>query len=206
MTVIALTSAAPKVVSTSFPYATAANQIQFTFDQDMLSSSFAAGDLVLTNVNGGAVPAVQSVQYNSATKTATFFVPSGGFADDNYTATLAAGSVSSSYGTPTSVAYSFNFFSLIGDANHDRTVNVLDFNVLATNYGKAGNFTQGDFDYSGTISSSDFAILASQYGKTVAAPSGSMVAQALSANWPQSLFANTSIPQNLLLADDSSVL
>jgi hypothetical protein len=210
--VIALTPAAPKVTAMAFPYATASNQVQFTFDQDMLSSSFAASDLVLTNVDGGPVPTVQSVTYTSATKTATFFIPSTGFHDDNYTATLPSGSISSSYGTPTSAAYSFNFFSLIGDANHDRRVNALDFNALANNYGKAGNFSQGDFDYSGTVGSNDFAILAARYGTYLAPPAGmmampsnrSVLQSSLTAESP-SLFGDTTIATTNSLLEDAAL-
>jgi hypothetical protein len=180
----------------AFPYATVANQVQFTFDQTMLSTSFSASDLVLTNVDGGPVPTVQSVTYNSSTKIATFFVPSTGFHDDNYTATLPLGSVSSSYGTPTSAAYSFSFFSLLGDANQDRHVNALDFNALANNYGKAGTFAQGDFNYSGTIDSSDFAILAGRYGTYLTPATGMMAMPAhgtVAASQPSNLFAGAQI-------------
>ncbi len=72
------------------------------------------------------------------------------------------------------LAYSFSFFSLPGDANHDRTVNLLDLNALATNYGKSGMaFSQGDFDYSGAVGMSDFNVLASNFWKeSCGAPAG----------------------------------
>ena len=49
------------------------------------------------------------------------------------------------------------------DANHDGIVDLLDFNVLAANFGRAGrSFADGDFDYSGRVDLADFRILASR--------------------------------------------
>jgi hypothetical protein len=58
-------------------------------------------------------------------------------------------------------------YTYYGDANLDGTVNALDFNELATNFGKAGVWTGGDFNYSGTVDSNDFSLLAANYGKTM---------------------------------------
>lgn len=73
-------------------------------------------------------------------------------------------------------------YTYYGDANLDGTVNALDFNSLATNYGRSnGNevWAQGDFNYDGTVNSSDFAMLAANYGQTIpssaAAPLGAIV-------------------------------
>jgi hypothetical protein len=60
-----------------------------------------------------------------------------------------------------------DFFVLSGDANHDATVNALDFNALATHYGLAGTFGQGDFNYDGTINTLDFNLLAMRFNSTV---------------------------------------
>jgi hypothetical protein len=72
-----------------------------------------------------------------------------------------------------------------GNANLDRQVNTLDFNLLAGNFGGDGKvFSQGDFDYSGEVDSVDFGILVSQYGKTLPATSA-LTAPSLS---PTTLF------------------
>ena len=44
-------------------------------------------------------------------------------------------------------------FAILGDANLDGKVNALDFNALATNFGKTPGsdvWTQGDFNYDGS--------------------------------------------------------
>jgi autotransporter-associated beta strand protein len=79
-----------------------------------------------------------------------------------------------------------------GDANLDGTVNALDFNAFATNYGQNNGsevWMQGDFNYDGIVNSQDFAILAANYGATLASsaaiPDDGMVAQSLGAVVPE---------------------
>ena len=58
-----------------------------------------------------------------------------------------------------------DFFFLPADANHDATVNLQDFNILAGNFGQSGrDFSQGDFNYDGTVNLSDFNLLAGKFG------------------------------------------
>jgi hypothetical protein len=59
--------------------------------------------------------------------------------------------------------------SIAGDANHNGKVEITDFNILATNFGKTGmTYDQGDFDGNGKVNLLDFNILATNFGKTVA--------------------------------------
>ena len=65
-------------------------------------------------------------------------------------------------------------YTLYGDANLDRSVNLDDFTALAANFGQPNRvFSQGNFDYSpdGVVNLDDFTLLAAQFGKTLAAPS-----------------------------------
>ncbi len=57
--------------------------------------------------------------------------------------------------------------SIDGDADLSGTVNILDFNTLAANFGKTNRtWQQGDFDGSGTVDILDFNKLAASFGKT----------------------------------------
>jgi parallel beta-helix repeat protein len=59
------------------------------------------------------------------------------------------------------------------DINGDGVVNILDFSILASNYGKANQtFSQGDINGDGTVNILDFSILASQWGQKVTTCSG----------------------------------
>ncbi len=89
--------------------------------------------------------------------------------DGNYRLTLPFDAVTSSAGQPLDASRTLDFFVLAGDANRDRTVDLADFNLLATNFGSAGTFSEGDFDYSGTVDLADFNALAINFGKTLQA-------------------------------------
>jgi len=69
----------------------------------------------------------------------------------------------------TSVLIGYGF---VGDANLDGKVNALDFNALASNFGKAGtNFwNQGDFNYDGAVNTSDFTMLAGNFNQALPSP------------------------------------
>jgi hypothetical protein len=137
-------------------------------------------------------------------------VSNGILPDGYYIATIPAASVFTASGVPMQASYSFVFFVLKGDANHDGTVNALDFNALANNYGKpAIGYTKADFDYSGIVDSNDFAVLASQYGKILAVPGGADVPQSLPTSASSlvaqspNLFGNNPISTGSLLEDAS---
>jgi hypothetical protein len=123
---------------------------------------------VLTNLGGGSVPAVQSVAWDAPSLTATFTLAPGIPQDGNYRATLPAASVTNALGAPLAADATFDFFVLAGDANRDRSVNLLDFNILAQNFGQSPRtFSQGDFNYDGTVDLLDFNILANKFGQSV---------------------------------------
>ena len=65
-----------------------------------------------------------------------------------------------------SLSADFVFFP--GDANNDGTVNLLDFNRLAANFGQSPRtFSQGDFNYDGVVNLLDFNVLASRFGTAI---------------------------------------
>jgi hypothetical protein len=65
-------------------------------------------------------------------------------------------------------------YTVMGDADFSGKTDLLDFNVLAANFGKSNmTWRQGDFNYDGAINLSDFNLLAASFGQsapTTAAP------------------------------------
>jgi autotransporter-associated beta strand protein len=60
-----------------------------------------------------------------------------------------------------------------GDANLDKTVDTIDFNLLAFNFSQTGKFwVDGDFDYNGTVDTIDFNLLASNFSLVLAGQNG----------------------------------
>jgi hypothetical protein len=122
------------------------------------------------------------------------------FPDGNYRLTIPASAITDLSGNHGADALTLDFFALAGDANHDRSTNALDFNLVAASFGKTGtNFGQGDFNYDGTVNSLDFAVSASGFGSHLsppATPLGNVIAPSparnISASEPD-LFSNKKI-------------
>lgn len=162
----------PTVSAASFLYQTAPQQVRFSFNQDV-TGSIAAGDFQVLG-SGGNVPFTFVHDPVSNTSTLTF---SGILPDGNYTARAIATGIRNGGNQPMAADYVFPFFFLGGDANRDRKVNTLDFNVYVANYGLTGkNFSQANFSYDapGKIDSLDFNIFVAQYGKTVPNPGAAL--------------------------------
>jgi hypothetical protein len=147
--------------------------VRFTFNGDVLASSVTAADLVLLNRTTGLpidCGSAASVSYDAATRTARWLF-AGLLPDADYRATLPTGSVTDVLGNPLAGGLTFDFFCLGGDANHDRKVDLLDFNILVANWcGTGKHFSQGDFNYDGTVDSADLAILSRNWQRTLTPP------------------------------------
>ena len=97
----------------------------------------------------------------------------------NYRATLSSPGITDAAGNPLVGASPLDFFFVPADANHDRRVNALDFNALASNYGQPiVDFTRGDFNYDGIVNSLDFNALGARFGTYLAPPGSAQPAQA----------------------------
>lgn len=168
--------AAPSIVSESFN-TDGAPALVVKFSSDV-SPSVNAGTLILQDLNNlttfqATNDASNQINfsYDSTTNTATFTFPKyvKALPDSNYRAIFYAERVIDSTGTQMEADSTFNFTVYNGDANGDGTINALDFNALASNYGKASRvYSQGDFDLNGTVNSVDFTVLAARYGTTFA--------------------------------------
>ncbi len=83
-------------------------------------------------------------------------------------------------------------YTLAGDANLDGTVNALDFNAVASNFGAASpTWTTGDFNYDGIVNSMDFVDIATNFNAPLVLPPalpGTLVPE------PSSLLLVTIVP------------
>src|SRR5439155_4610452 len=101
----------------------------------------------ITKLNNAGSTVPVSVTYSAATNTATFDL-GGVLADGNYHLTLNAFDVADGVGHHPAADLQFDFFFLLADADHNRTVNTLDFVALAIHFGQSSgvNFGDGDFN------------------------------------------------------------
>jgi GH35 family endo-1,4-beta-xylanase len=62
-------------------------------------------------------------------------------------------------------------YALSGDANLDGTVNALDFNAVASNFGvDSTSWVGGDFNYDGTVNTADFILLSDNFNLSLSSP------------------------------------
>src|SRR5688572_6007870 len=167
-----LSGGAPQVISADFEFERG-HAFVIRFDQNV-AASLDRDDFALMNVNSGEVIAGNDVDiaFRDTDNVATFTFPKYAdrlLPDGNYRVFLYGSGVSGPGGTPMQEPeYAFKFRFLRGDANGDGVVDLRDFNVLASNFGKSGaTFSQGDFDYDGRIDLSDFKLLASRFGTSI---------------------------------------
>jgi hypothetical protein len=173
----------PTVVAGEFHFQTAPRQVSFRFNQDV-AGSISASDFQITGPPG--TPST-IFNYSPVTNTATLTF-SDMLPDGNYTARAIAAGITNSAGTPMPEDQLLNFFSLAGDANRDRKVDVADLGVLASNWQQSGRtFSQGNFDLSpdGLVDVADLGILASHWQQQVAAPSAPARSPRPGADWQQ---------------------
>lgn len=157
----------PTVNASSFLFATAPHKLAFQFSEDV-SASLQPSDLTVREITTQASIIVTGVSWNGATNTATFTL-NNVVPDGSYRATLSGSGVTDLAGNPLGADHLYDFFFLAGDANHDGTVNLFDFNVMAANFGQTPrDFTQGDFNYDTIVNLNDFNILAGNFGHSAA--------------------------------------
>jgi len=144
--------------------------VRVTFSESV-RDSLSSGDLVLVNRTTGKALATENLllDYDPDTNVATFNFPAGFLPDGNYQIAFADDAVSDAAENPLTAGFSFDFFVLAGDANHDRTVDFQDLVALAQNYGSGGRtFSQGDFNDDSKVDFNDLVLLAQRYNTTLA--------------------------------------
>jgi subtilisin-like proprotein convertase family protein len=162
-------SAAPNL-TTNFEFETQ-QRLVLDFDENV-APSLTASDLIIENLTTSQTIPIGnlSLQWDHATNNAyvTFLnQPNGILPDGNYRLTIPGGSVTDIWNNAMGV-HEYTFFVKAGDATRDGTVNGLDFNILAANFGQSPRtFSQGDFNYDGIVNGLDFNILAAAFGTSL---------------------------------------
>jgi hypothetical protein len=147
---------------------------KFTVDFSAnVGASLSASDLSVQLLPGGTPFHPQSASFAGSTGTFAF---AGVLANGNYRVTLPAGSTDDGAGGHLlGTDLVSDFFVFTADGNHNRAVEIQDFNLLATNFGKSDRtFAQGNYDYSadGKVTIVDFNLLAANFGKHLDPPAG----------------------------------
>jgi hypothetical protein len=170
VTINVLDTVRPTVQASQFFFERPPQSIAVQFSENV-SDSLSIDDIVVTHLSSGAsVPFSLMIGSRDAT-----LIFNSILADGDYRMRILAAGVTDAAGNAMAADYDLNFFFLAGDANRDRTVNLLDFNTLASNFGQPNRtFSQGDFNYDGAVNLLDFNILASHFGQSLG-PDGMMV-------------------------------
>ena len=177
---------APKVAPPTFNYQLGAQSLVVPFNEDV-GVGLTKGALTLTDLGTNLPVDLSNISmaYDSLSHVATFTFPglaNGRLPDGNYRAVLSASAVKDLAGNlldgngdgTGGDNFTFDFFALAGDANHDRSIDFGDLVVVAQNYGGTGKtFADGDFDFDGAVGFSDLVLIAQKYGTTLAPPAAS---------------------------------
>jgi hypothetical protein len=191
---------APNVLNWSFD---PTRNLTFTINMSEAidAATVQATDLTATQLlsTGSTVNFVPtSVQQSADRGTLTFTLPA--LPDGNYLFRLNTNSVSDDAGIPlvgAVIIEDATTFVLAGDANRDRSVDVSDLGILATNWQRTGkNFGEADFNYDGVVDVSDLGILATNWQKSL--PPLTIGMSRAPANAAMRVNARHSVAQDLL--------
>lgn len=166
----------PTVTASAFLYETA-QRFTVQFSEPMKASTISEIDLIIHPTSCAGIDIVPyTYSYNASLQTVTFYVLNP-LPDGNYTATMPAGSVKDAADNSLASAYSFDFFALAGDADHNRVVDINDLSILSSNWqGSGKTFSQGDFNYDTNVDAMDLSILANNWQRILSAPSSALAA------------------------------
>jgi hypothetical protein len=194
--------APPALFSAQFAFDAPAMAVRLVFTEN-IGASLTPADVQLVNRTTGQTiaPASLLLDYNPASHVASFTFTGyahGALPDGDYRLTLPAGAVADASGNALADPFTFDFFTLAGDANHDRTVGFADLVAVAQHYDQPGprTFSEGDFNYDGKVDFADLVTVAQRYDYTLPPPSVAAPARAPSALVsPGSAFAAARAPK-----------
>jgi hypothetical protein len=166
---------APSALRSEYRFDAQPADLRVEFSEDV-GASLTLSDIEITNRNTSQVVpnASLAIAYQATDdilKVTFPSFPNRVLPDGNYRLRIAAGNLTDAAGNPLTGDVVIDFFTLAGDANRDRIVNLGDFNILATNFGKSLRvFSRADFNYDGIVGLGDFNVLASNFGHTLPPP------------------------------------
>lgn len=165
-TLVATADTRPLAVTmASFNYDQLPQSVSLTFNKDV-SASLMPAALQVQDLTTGTMVTPADMSYDATTNTATFHF-SDQLSDGRYRAVLSASSVADAGGNHLASDYSYSFFFLSGDVDHDGTVDFNDLLILARHYGQMGTYSHGDVNYDGQIDFKDLVLLARNFGHTL---------------------------------------
>jgi hypothetical protein len=142
------------------PPAGTAENVEVDFDTPIAPTGVS---LTLTNLASNATfSSIQTIGTWSGGAAIFFTFPTAahGLPDGDYYADVTDGS--GTLGTQ-------DFYAYGGDTNHDRLINISDFNAVAANYGQTNaTNSEGDSNYDGVVNLLDLNSIATNFGKTLA--------------------------------------
>ncbi len=173
---ITIDTVAPTANSPIFGYFQVPHSVGFLFTENV-GASVSNADLEVSNLTNPALLPVSST-YSGVLNSVTMTFPGMNVLPDaNYRLTVKSsgpgGGIQDVAGNSMSADFVYDFFFLMGDANRDGRVNLLDFNIVAANFGR--NFVEwgeGDFDYNFVVNLADFNLMASRFGVSLFATDG----------------------------------
>jgi hypothetical protein len=169
-TVTTLSAPAPRdpvaITEVNYKYDQYPPTLVYRFNTDV-SASINNPDVTVTNLATGASFNPTGWSWSSALNEVTFKFANG-IPNGNYRATFRAGGVWDTAGIQLANAHTYNFFALTGDINRDRSVDILDLNIL-TSHWRATSAVFGDGDLNGDhlVNSVDLGILSANWQQRV---------------------------------------
>jgi hypothetical protein len=172
---------APTVTSATFNCLTS-ESVTIVFSESV--TGFTTANVTVQDLTHSITftPSQLSLSYAGGTNPATISFtgfPATLLTNANYRVTLSAAGISDSAGNALDGDnngspggnFTFDFFVLNGDANHDRKVDAADLGLLSLNWNQSPrNYAQGDFNYDGVVNVNDLNILAQNWQQTLAVP------------------------------------
>jgi hypothetical protein len=169
---VTIDTIAPHIANGAYTFRTLPHRVVLVPDED-LSATLDVTDIATVNQTVGLAVPESSTQIDFVPNTNVAIVTFPGFTggrlpDGRYHQTVSAAGVTDAAGNPLAADFTFDFFFLTGDANHDAHVDLLDFNILSSHFGQTDrDFSQGNFNYDSTVNLLDFNLLAQKFGTSV---------------------------------------